>query len=150
MSDRSTVLEVTDLKVHFPAGRRGLFGAPSKVHAVDSVTFAVRRGSTFGLVGESGSGKTTTALAVMRLAPITAGTVRLKGEPIDTLVLNALRREKHISHFTLAEAIDIAAELSPRQTWFTHISHQLGLHAQVQNELPQGINLGFDGVELYI
>jgi phosphoribosyl 1,2-cyclic phosphate phosphodiesterase len=76
------------------------------------------------------------------------GMERLQG--LDTLVLNALRREKHISHFTLAEAMDIAAELSPRQTWFTHISHQLGLHASVQEELPAGINLGFDGVELYI
>jgi peptide/nickel transport system ATP-binding protein len=63
------LLDVNDLVVHFPAGRRGMFGPPSKVHAVDGVSFRVRRGTTFGIVGESGSGKSTTAQAVMRLIP---------------------------------------------------------------------------------
>ena len=62
----------------------------------------------------------------------------------DILILNALRREKHISHFTLDEAIEISDELAPKQTYFTHISHQLGLHEEVEKELPLGKNLAYD------
>jgi peptide/nickel transport system ATP-binding protein len=76
------LLDVNDLVVHFPVGRRGLFGAPSKVHAVDGVSFRVRRGTTFGIVGESGSGKSTTAQAVMRLIPSTSGQIVFGGENI--------------------------------------------------------------------
>ena len=60
------------------------------------------------------------------------------------MILNALRREKHISHFTLEEAIEISNELKPKQTYFTHISHQLGSHEEVNNELPSGIHLAYD------
>lgn len=88
MSDRldlrssDVLLDVNDLVVHFPAGRRGLFGPPSKVHAVDGVSFRVRRGTTFGIVGESGSGKSTTAQAVMRLIASTSGQIVFGGENI--------------------------------------------------------------------
>lgn len=81
-SATDVLLDVNDLVVHFPAGRRGLFGAPSKVHAVDGVSFRVRRGTTFGIVGESGSGKSTTAQAVMRLIPMTSGQIVFGGENI--------------------------------------------------------------------
>lgn len=64
------------------------------------------------------------------------------------LVLNALRREPHISHFTLEQAIELAIELKPEKVYFTHISHQLGLHAEVQKELPEGIELAYDGLKL--
>lgn len=66
----------------------------------------------------------------------------------ELLVLNALRREKHISHFTLQEAIDLVAELAIPAARFTHISHQLGLHAEVEKELPEGIHLAYDGLRL--
>jgi peptide/nickel transport system ATP-binding protein len=76
------LLDVNDLVVHFPAGRRGMFGPQSKVHAVDGVSFRVRRGTTFGIVGESGSGKSTTAQAVMRLIPATSGQIVFGGDNI--------------------------------------------------------------------
>jgi phosphoribosyl 1,2-cyclic phosphate phosphodiesterase len=66
------------------------------------------------------------------------------------LVLNALRRESHISHFTLDEAIALADELGATQTYFTHISHQLGLHAEVSRELPPGKSLAYDGLEITV
>jgi phosphoribosyl 1,2-cyclic phosphate phosphodiesterase len=66
------------------------------------------------------------------------------------LVLNALRKEKHISHFTLSEAIELSTEINPKQTYFTHISHQLGLHKTVNRELPHGFQLAYDGLELLI
>jgi phosphoribosyl 1,2-cyclic phosphate phosphodiesterase len=64
------------------------------------------------------------------------------------LVINALRKEKHISHFSLREAIDFIREISPRKAFITHISHQLGLHKEVSEELPAGIFLGYDGLSL--
>ncbi len=62
------------------------------------------------------------------------------------LVLNALRREKHISHFTLNEALDVVRDLRPEKAYFTHISHQMGLHEEVQGELPGNVFIGFDGL----
>ncbi len=64
------------------------------------------------------------------------------------LVLNALRKEKHISHFTLEEAIEISKQTKAKQTYFTHISHQLGLHQIVNKELPNGFALAYDGLVL--
>jgi phosphoribosyl 1,2-cyclic phosphate phosphodiesterase len=66
----------------------------------------------------------------------------------DTMVLNALRKQKHISHFTLEEAIAMVEELKVPNAYFTHISHQLGLHADLESELPDGIHLAYDGLEL--
>ena len=86
------LLSVQNLKVHFPLKRKFLIGKRSVVHAVDGVTLNIRRGTTFGIVGESGSGKTTTALAVMRLVPITAGTIDLNGIQIHQLENDDLRQ----------------------------------------------------------
>lgn len=62
------------------------------------------------------------------------------------LVLNALRKEPHVSHFTLDEAIDMAMELKVPEVYFTHISHQLGKHADVESALPTHIRLAYDGL----
>ena len=64
------------------------------------------------------------------------------------LVVNALRKEKHISHFSLREAIDFIREISPKKAFITHISHQMGLHTEVSKELPPEIMLAFDGLSL--
>lgn len=62
------------------------------------------------------------------------------------LVINALRKEKHISHFSLREAIDFIREISPKKAYITHISHQMGRYADVTAELPGGIYLAWDGL----
>ncbi len=72
---------------------------------------------------------------------------KIKGSKV--LVLNALRHKAHISHFTLQEAIDLAKELEIPQAYFTHISHQLGLHNSVSPTLPQGCALSFDGLTIH-
>ncbi len=69
---------------------------------------------------------------------------KIKGSKV--LVLNALRREKHVSHFTLQEALDLVEELKPEKAYFTHISHQLGLHGEVEEELPSNVRLSYDGL----
>lgn len=72
----------------------------------------------------------------------------LKGTEV--FVLNGLQKERHISHFTFDEAVDVAKKVGARQTYFTHISHRLGLHKEVQKELPEGLALGYDGLSFNI
>jgi phosphoribosyl 1,2-cyclic phosphate phosphodiesterase len=69
---------------------------------------------------------------------------KIKGSKV--VVLNALRKQKHIAHFTLEEAVALAKELQIPNAYFTHISHQLGLHDAIEKELPTGIHLGYDGL----
>lgn len=88
------LLSVRDLQVHFPRGKPGWGRAPEVVKAVDGVSFDVRRGTTLAVVGESGSGKTTTALAVMRLAPVTSGQLRLGDTDLGALEGEALRQAR--------------------------------------------------------
>lgn len=71
---------------------------------------------------------------------------KIRGSKV--LVLNALRRETHVSHFTLGEAMALARELAIPQVYFTHISHQLGQHDEVSAELPAGMALAYDGLEI--
>ena len=66
------------------------------------------------------------------------------------LVVNALQQAPHISHMTLDEAIDFAQEVGAEQTYFTHISHQLGRHKAVQARLPEGMNLAYDGHKIVL
>lgn len=73
---------------------------------------------------------------------------KIRGSKI--LVLNALRRESHISHFTLSEAVAMALELEVPEVYFTHISHQLGKHEDVNRELPTHIRLAHDGLTLHL
>lgn len=68
----------------------------------------------------------------------------------EVLVLNALRRKEHISHLNLAEAVEMARAVGARHTYFTHISHLMGLHAEVQAELPTGMELAFDGLAVNV
>ncbi len=71
---------------------------------------------------------------------------KIKGSSV--LVLNALRKEHHISHFNLQQAIELVEELQVPEAYFTHISHQMGLHSEVEAELPQGVHLSYDGLTL--
>ena len=71
---------------------------------------------------------------------------KIKGS--DAIVLNALRNEKHISHFNLEEAVAMVRELGVPTGYFTHISHQLGKHDLINKNLPKGIELAYDDLEL--
>lgn len=71
---------------------------------------------------------------------------KIKGSKI--IVINALRREKHVSHYTLDEAIALVEELNPEKVYLTHISHQLGMHDKVMQELPPFIDLAYDGLNI--
>ena len=91
LSQRLPLLDVRNLKKHFPL-RRGLFGSSAgRVHAVDGVSFDIERGETLALVGESGCGKSTVGKAVLCLFDITSGEVVLNGQRIDNLSQSTLR-----------------------------------------------------------
>lgn len=64
------------------------------------------------------------------------------------LVVNALRKEKHISHFSLGEALALIEQVSPRKAYITHIGHQMGRHADVNRDLPVNVTLAWDGLEV--
>ncbi len=106
------LLEVRDLKVHFPIGG-GLFGRPARwVRAVDGVSFSIAKGRTFGIVGESGSGKSTTALAVMRLQAHTGGRITLGGDDIGAATGESLRRARRRFQMVFQDPF---ASLNPRK-----------------------------------
>ncbi|WP_423148179.1 MBL fold metallo-hydrolase [Rubrolithibacter danxiaensis] len=71
---------------------------------------------------------------------------KIKGSEV--LVINALQKENHISHFTLEEAISLAKEINAPVTYFTHIGHKMGRHEEILKELPEGIKLAYDGLVL--
>jgi phosphoribosyl 1,2-cyclic phosphate phosphodiesterase len=73
---------------------------------------------------------------------------KVKGSKI--LVLNALQLNHHISHFTLDEAIELVERIRPEMAYFTHISHKLGTHAEVEARLPSHIRLAYDGLKISI
>lgn len=68
----------------------------------------------------------------------------------DILVINALQRTHHISHFTLQEAIRFAERIGAGATYFTHLSHKMGLHTEVSEELPPNIFVAYDGLEINV
>jgi phosphoribosyl 1,2-cyclic phosphate phosphodiesterase len=71
---------------------------------------------------------------------------KIKGS--ETLIINALRHKKHLSHFTLEEATGLVQELQVPCAYITHMSHQLGMHHEINSELPNGIELAYDGLQL--
>ncbi|MCV9386105.1 MBL fold metallo-hydrolase [Reichenbachiella ulvae] len=73
---------------------------------------------------------------------------KLKG--LDVLVLNALQVKEHISHLTLEEALALVDELKPKKAYFTHISHYLGHHAEVEKMLPDNVSLAYDGLTIHL
>jgi oligopeptide/dipeptide ABC transporter ATP-binding protein len=120
------LLEVENLKVHFPI-RKGFLGrVQGKVHAVDGISFSLAKGETLGIVGESGCGKTTTGLAVMDLIKPTSGDIRFEGK--------SLARFSHRQHRALKKEMQIIfqdpySSLNPRMTLNRIINEPLKTHA---------------------
>lgn len=68
----------------------------------------------------------------------------------EVLVLNALQKEPHISHFTLSEAIELAGQIGAKKTYFTHVSHRMGKELVVKELLPDGVEFAYDGLQITI
>ena len=109
----SHLLEVKNLKKHFPLKRSWLGASTGKVHAVDGVSFHVERGETLSLVGESGCGKSTVGRSILRLFDLTEGEVRLDDERIDKLSARQLRPVRRKLQVVFQDPF---ASLNPRLT----------------------------------
>jgi len=119
------LLEVTDLKKHFPIKRGLLSRTVGQVRAVDGVSFSIQAGEVLGLVGESGCGKTTTGRCILRLIEPTSGSVRFEGREVTTLgrrALRSLRREMQIVFQ------DPYSSLNPRLTVGSMLGEALAIH----------------------
>ena len=108
------LLEVRDLKIHYPVGNAKLFGGHEKyVKAVDGVSFDLEKGSVLGVVGESGCGKSTLAKGVMQLTAIKSGSINLDGQ--DLLKMSPSELKKYRKNFQMIFQ-DPEASLNPRFT----------------------------------
>jgi oligopeptide transport system ATP-binding protein len=124
-ADQPDLIQVEDLKVHFPI-RQGIFqNEVGTVKAVDGVTFEVRKGETLGLVGESGCGKSTTGRALIRLRDATSGTVRFDGIDLGTLKSDALRKMRRRMQIIFQ---DPYGSLDPRMTVGSIIAEPIDVH----------------------
>lgn len=74
----------------------------------------------------------------------------VKLEGVDTLVINALRKQKHFSHFCLPEALEVVRQVGPRNTYLTHMSHEMGLWDETSQELPEHVHLAYDGLHVEV
>src|SRR5215472_15386575 len=119
-----TLLEVRDLKIHFPGGS-GVLGRGSAIKAVDGVSFTIRRGETLGLVGESGCGKTTTGRGILQLERPTSGQVLFEGRDLTTLDEDALRPIRRKMQVIFQ---DPYSSLNPRMTVGQIIAEPLAVH----------------------
>ena len=69
---------------------------------------------------------------------------------LEVLIINAIRHKPHHSHLNLDEALELIKELKPKKTYFTHISHHLGFHAEVEKTLPENVYLAYDQLVLEV
>src|SRR5581483_9720775 len=118
------LVEVRNLHKEFTR-RHGLFGAPSRVAAVNAVTFAIEPGETFGLVGESGSGKTTTGRCMLRLIEPTSGEVLFKGENVLSFSRDRMRHARRDMQMVFQ---DPYSSLNPRMRIDTIVAEPLEIH----------------------
>ena len=126
MADRP-ILEINDVKTHFPV-REGFFKRHvGTVKAVDGVTLSVARGEVLGLAGESGCGKSTLARTIMQLVPTTAGTVVLEGRNLTSGSADALRDVRRDLQMVFQ---DPYASLNPRMTVFATLAEPLLVHGR--------------------
>lgn len=130
-------------------------GAPSvSPNIVDDVPFYVDKMKVIPI--EVIHGKLpVTAYRIQDFAYLTdvkyiADAEKEKLKNLDVLVVNALRIDDHPTHFNLEEALQFVEEIQPKRTYFTHISHKLGLHAEVEKMLPENVFLAYDGLQIEI
>src|SRR5947208_6093255 len=125
MTEARALLEVTDLKKHYPVRAGILRRAVGTVHAVDGVSFSLGAGETLGLVGESGCGKSTVARSVLRLVEPSSGSIRLNGQEITRLGKTEMRSHRRSMQIVFQDPF---ASLNPRMTAGDIVGEPLSVH----------------------
>ncbi len=134
-SKGETLLEVSDLQMHFPIRRGFLQRVVGHVKAVDGVSFRIGRGETLGLVGESGCGKTTVGRTILRLVPATGGEVRYRGEAVFRQPAESMRRLRREMQIIFQ---DPAGSLNPRMRVGAIVGEPLEVHGLARGEALRG------------
>lgn len=143
---QTPLLEVDDLKVHFPIRRGALIDRTvGYVYAVDGVDLRIERGETYGLVGESGCGKSTFGRAVLQLTAATSGAVRFDGVDIGSLKGESLRRQRRHMQMVFQDPL---SSLDPRQTVEQMFREGMLAHKIPKTEIPGRVNELLDSVGL--
>jgi len=154
VGENNRLLEVTDLKKHFPV-KRGLFSrVQGYVRAVDGISFNIGREETLGLVGESGCGKTTTGRTILRLLEPTAGDVRFEGHSVFAFNKTELRQMRRNMQIVFQDPF---GSLNPRMTVGSIVGEPLAVHRVAARrerkervkELLQKVGLAADAVNRY-
>ncbi|MBQ2032754.1 MAG: MBL fold metallo-hydrolase [Alistipes sp.] len=132
-------------------------GAPEmRLHTIDTAApFEVKGHEIIPINGRHSERFFVTGYRIGPLAYMTDFKELLDGEEeklqgIDTLVVNALRFREHHSHFNVEEALALINRIKPRVAYLTHMSHEIGLHAETAEKLPEGVFLGYDGLSIEI
>ncbi|MBR5484515.1 MAG: MBL fold metallo-hydrolase [Alistipes sp.] len=132
-------------------------GAPEmRLHTIDTAApFKVKGHEIIPINGRHSERFFVTGYRIGPLAYMTDFKELLDGEEeklqgIDTLVVNALRFREHHSHFNIEEALALINRIKPRVAYLTHMSHEIGLHAETAEKLPEGVFLGYDGLSIEI
>ncbi len=132
-------------------------GAPEmRLHTIDTTApFEVKGHEIIPINGRHSERFFVTGYRIGPLAYMTDFKELLDGEEeklqgIDTLVVNALRFREHHSHFNVEEALALINRIKPRVAYLTHMSHEIGLHAETAEKLPEGVFLGYDGLSIEI
>ena len=130
MTQTQPVLEVTNLKVHYPV-KGPLFSKKQTLKAVDGVSFSINKGEILGLVGESGCGKSTLGRAIVRLVEPNSGSIKLNGEDILSLKGKALRSKRGKFQMIFQ---DPYGSLNPRLSIFSCLDEVLRIHTKLDKE----------------
>jgi phosphoribosyl 1,2-cyclic phosphate phosphodiesterase len=132
-------------------------GAPEmRLFTIDpTAPFEVKGNEIIPINGRHSDRFFVTGYRIGPLAYMTDFKMLLEGEEekligVDTLVVNALRFKSHHSHFNVQEAISLINRIKPRKAYLTHMSHDIGLHAETAGKLPEGVFLGYDGLTIDI
>ena len=125
MVDPTPILEVRDLKKHFPVKKGVLRRTVGQVYAVDGISFTIGEGETLGLVGESGCGKSTAGRAILRLIEPTSGTVKIMGQDISGLSKKQLRPFRQQAQIVFQDPF---SSLNPRMTAGDIVGEPLLVH----------------------
>src|SRR6202165_5848567 len=131
MTETRTLLEVSDLKMHYPVRSGILRRRVGTVHAVDGVSFTLGVGETLGLVGESGCGKSTVARSILRLVEPTGGSIRLNGRDITHLGKAELRPNRRSMQIIFQDPF---ASLNPRMRAGDIVGEPLTVHGMAAGD----------------
>ncbi|MEI6434274.1 MAG: MBL fold metallo-hydrolase [Bacteroidota bacterium] len=149
------VMEAIRIEFPYIFSETRYFGAPQlTIHAIDDKPFTIQ-GIEFIPIKALHEKLPVTGYRIGDFTYITDASFisdeeleKVKGSKV--IVLNALRNSKHVSHFSVGEAVDILKKLNPEAGYLTHLSHFVGLHEDVNKKLPDFVRLAFDGLEVIV